>query len=95
MAVHIFEAIQRSITGRHQLDDALLGMRCDARRLVETFPATEILFNHVGKLAQKRIDPHAQNEFHHMIDADERYDIKVRYNRHCIIPLSRPVSGGP
>ncbi|MNT12028.1 hypothetical protein D3C72_1469380 [compost metagenome] len=95
MAVDIFEAVKRAIAGRHQFDDTFLRMRGDARRLVEAFPAAEILFHHIGKLAQEGIDTHAQHELHHMIDADEGHDIEVRYHGHHITPFSRPVSGGP
>lgn len=90
MAVHIFEAIERAVARRHQLDHAFLGMRGHARRLVKILPATEIFLHITGKFLKKGLNADAKHQLHHMIDADERNDIEVRLGHHCSLSIWQP-----
>ncbi len=82
VAVDIFEAVERPVARRHQLDDAFLGVRRDARGLVEDRPAAEVLFDGRGQLRQEPVDADLQHQLHHMVDADERHDVQFRISVH-------------
>lgn len=73
MAVHIFEAVDAAVGGRHQFDHAVARMAGDTRRLVEAFPASEIVLDGVRELRQNGLDAQVVNEAHHVLDTDERH----------------------
>jgi len=71
MAVDVFEAIGCMIGGRHQLDHPFVGMRGDARGLVEAFPPAEILLDRICEFGQHRFDADVVNQPHHVLDTHE------------------------
>ena len=77
MTVDIFEAIERAVAGRHQLDDAGFRMGADPRRLVEQFPAPEILLDIAHQFDHELLDAGPHHELHHVIDADEGDDVEI------------------
>ncbi len=78
VAVDIFEAIERAVARRHQLDHAFAGVGRDTRGLVEIFPATEILFHVIGEFLQESLDADGKHQLHHVVDTDEGDDVEVR-----------------
>ncbi len=87
MAVHVFEAIKRTVTRWHQLNDPFVRMRGNAWRLVELLPTAEIFLDHRSKFLEEGFDPHRKHKLHHVIDTDEGNNVQL-FIGHDSNPLS-------
>jgi hypothetical protein len=68
MAVDVFEAVELTIAGRHQLDHAVAGVAGDARDLLKGVPAPEILLDIAGETGQVELDPDRTDQPNHVLD---------------------------
>ena len=71
MAVDVFETINLTIRGRHQLDHPFRRMGCDAGGFVEKLPPAKVGLDVVGQTLQHRVDPDVMDQLHHVIHRNE------------------------
>jgi hypothetical protein len=69
--VHELEAVCHPIARGHQLDDTVLGMAPEARRLVEHGPASEIVFEGCDKTAHDSLNAGVGGPAGEVGDVDE------------------------
>jgi hypothetical protein len=74
VSVDVFEAVERAVRGRHQLDHAEGRVAGHPRRLVEAFPAQEIGLDGPGEAAQHLVQPDPMDQAHHVLDGHEGHE---------------------